>query len=168
LAKNETRVYLEGLKKKAERDKQSAKEKMDVGQITIPNATEKYRKLKSAYEELKATVDHLVKTINAMKEDIALRDRQFIIQKNRSGNTVMAKFDDYIQRKAMAGTVEFDFEAETLRMQVQTQNDDENTIANDVRNLSGGERSYSTFCLLLALGHVVRYCIAYKKKQKKN
>ena len=38
---------------------------------------------------------------------------------------------------------------------MQTQKGDRNTKVSDVKNLSGGERSFATYCFLLALGHVV-------------
>ena len=38
---------------------------------------------------------------------------------------------------------------------MQTDNCDENTQMADAKNLSGGERSYVTFALLLAFGHVI-------------
>ena len=34
-------------------------------------------------------------------------------------------------------------------------NSNDGTRVKDVRQLSGGERSYTTLCLLLALGHVI-------------
>jgi hypothetical protein len=37
----------------------------------------------------------------------------------------------------------------------QTDNTDGTTRCKDVRNLSGGERSFTTLCLLLSLRHVV-------------
>ena len=40
-------------------------------------------------------------------------------------------------------------------MMVQTDGRNEKGKADDVRNLSGGERSYTTFCLMLALGHAI-------------
>lgn len=45
-------------------------------------------------------------------------------------------------------------------MTVQTDSRNEKCKADDVRNLSGGERSYTTFCLMLALDHVVRLTAA--------
>mmetsp|Transcript_27900 Transcript_27900/g.38361 ORF Transcript_27900/g.38361 Transcript_27900/m.38361 type:complete len:123 (+) Transcript_27900:30-398(+) len=42
-----------------------------------------------------------------------------------------------------------------MTMVVQTQKHDGNTQVSDVKNLSGGERSFATFCFLLALGHVI-------------
>ena len=42
-----------------------------------------------------------------------------------------------------------------MTVEIQTDNNDDNTRATDVRQLSGGERSYTTLCLLLALGHVI-------------
>ena len=42
-----------------------------------------------------------------------------------------------------------------MKIECQTDNFDENTQCTDVKQLSGGERSFTTLCLLLALGHVI-------------
>ena len=54
-----------------------------------------------------------------------------------------------------SGTVDFDHESNLLKIVLQTDNFDENTQRDDVKQLSGGERSFATLCLLLALGHVI-------------
>jgi structural maintenance of chromosomes protein 6 len=51
--------------------------------------------------------------------------------------------------------VQFDHKEHLLRITTQTDNLDVNTQCNDMRQMSGGERSYTTLCLLLALGHVI-------------
>ena len=43
----------------------------------------------------------------------------------------------------------------TLRLICQTDNFDATSLTEDVKQLSGGERSFATLCLLLALGHVI-------------
>jgi chromosome segregation ATPase len=67
----------------------------------------------------------------------------------------MTNFEKYLQQRNSSGSVKFDFEEQSMTMVVQTQKHDGNTQVSDVKNLSGGERSYATFCFLLALGHVV-------------
>ena len=49
----------------------------------------------------------------------------------------------------------FDHDARTLTITSQTDNQSHLTKCDDMRQMSGGERSYTTLCLLMALGHVV-------------
>ena len=55
--------------------------------------------------------------------------------------------------------MKFNIQTEEMTMIVQIDSSDKTTKSSDVSNLSGGERSYVTLCLLLALGHVV--CIYF-------
>ncbi|KAJ1417414.1 hypothetical protein B484DRAFT_334221, partial [Ochromonadaceae sp. CCMP2298] len=64
-------------------------------------------------------------------------------------------FDKYQQMNNSAGTLKFKPETRELFLKVMVDNQDKNTISGDIGNLSGGERSFVTLCLLLALGHVV-------------
>jgi ubiquinone/menaquinone biosynthesis C-methylase UbiE len=47
------------------------------------------------------------------------------------------------------------WQAKTLHMIVQKDNTDESTQSNNVKELSGGERSFATLSLLLALGESI-------------
>lgn len=51
--------------------------------------------------------------------------------------------------------MDFDHSQKTLTLRCQVDNFDDNTQRDDVKQLSGGERSFTTLCLLLALGHVI-------------
>jgi chromosome segregation ATPase len=73
----------------------------------------------------------------------------------KDSETIARHFDIYMQGKGLAGTVKFNHEEEFLKIIANTDNTDDSSRVNDVRNLSGGERSFATLCLLLALGHVV-------------
>lgn len=57
-----------------------------------------------------------------------------------------------MNRKGSSGTVGFNHKEKTLDLIVQKDNQDENSQTADVKALSGGERSYTTLALLLALG----------------
>jgi chromosome segregation ATPase len=74
---------------------------------------------------------------------------------------VKRSFDKYLQKKGFAGDLQINHEESKLHINCQTDNSDERTQCNDVRQLSGGERSFTTLSLLMALGHVVRYTIKY-------
>lgn len=76
-------------------------------------------------------------------------------RQKKDSETIARHFDIYMQGKGLAGTVEFDHEIESLKIIAATDNTNDSSKVNDVRNLSGGERSFATLCFLLALGHVV-------------
>ena len=63
-----------------------------------------------------------------------------------------ATFDEVLNRKGSSGQIKFDHVKKTLNLVVQKDNADVNSQTNDVKSLSGGERSYTTLALLLALG----------------
>lgn len=61
-------------------------------------------------------------------------------------------FDEILNTKGSSGFIEFDHKEKRLNLVVQKDNRDEMTQTNDVKALSGGERSFTTLALLLALG----------------
>jgi hypothetical protein len=117
-----------------------------------------------------------------MRTVIAERGEFYERSVKSSGKLVAKQFDMYMQKKGFSGTghppptshtlslslgphssclsfssssVQFDHKEHLLRITTQTDNLDANTQCNDMRQMSGGERSYTTLCLLLALGHVI-------------
>lgn len=60
-------------------------------------------------------------------------------------------FDEVLQRKGSSGKIEYDHKAQTLDICVRKDIDD-TTETRDVKALSGGERSFTTLALLIALG----------------
>ena len=61
-------------------------------------------------------------------------------------------FDEILNRKGSAGSLDFDHDDGTLNLVVQKEADNAASQTSDVKALSGGERSFTTLSLLLALG----------------
>ncbi|XP_010148550.1 PREDICTED: structural maintenance of chromosomes protein 6-like, partial [Eurypyga helias] len=59
-------------------------------------------------------------------------------------------FDRLLCIRACSGKILFDHKNETLSITVQPREEDKSAL-NDVRSLSGGERSFSTVCFILSL-----------------
>ncbi|XP_074009790.1 structural maintenance of chromosomes protein 6 [Numenius arquata] len=59
-------------------------------------------------------------------------------------------FDNLLRIRACSGKILFDHKNETLSITVQPREEDRAAL-NDVRSLSGGERSFSTVCFILSL-----------------
>jgi chromosome segregation ATPase len=62
-----------------------------------------------------------------------------------------------MQQRGFSGTVEFDHKNHLLTVKSQTDNANDSTRCTNLKQMSGGERSYTALCLLLALGHVVSH-----------
>ena len=112
-------------------------------------------KAKADYKASCALYTILNKKLEDHQEDFTMRKGMWIDKLKHNAKVIRVNFDKYLQRKGFAGTVKFDHHDHTLHLSCQTDNSDNHTKVNDVRQLSGGERSYTTLCLLLALGHVV-------------
>ena len=114
--------------------------------------------LEKAKADYKASIhlySTLDKTLEDHKTDFEMRKTMWSTKLRHNAKVIRINFDKYLQRKGFAGTVKFNHQDHTLHLSCQTDNSDDHTKDNDVRQLSGGERSYTTLCLLLALGHVV-------------
>lgn len=61
-------------------------------------------------------------------------------------------FDEILNKKGSSGQLTFNHKDKTLDLIVQKDNTNEGSQTADVKALSGGERSYTTLSLLLALG----------------
>lgn len=61
-------------------------------------------------------------------------------------------FDEFLNKKGSSGQIKFHDKEKTLDVIVQKDNRDKHSQTADVKALSGGERSFTTLALLLALG----------------
>lgn len=151
---NSLNKKIANLKEKQEKER----EKIGLSRRTKAGVSEELSAASAELQTMKSIFDavreHLKASMANVEERRAAWDRQLrVLQK-----LVAKKFDVYMQKKGFAGTVKFDHEEKTLRLKTQTDSSGEHNQCNDVRQLSGGERSYTTLCLLLALGLAVRVC----------
>lgn len=114
-----------------------------------------YEKYMRANKNLKSKTD-AIEEINGNIENLThdMKDRRRRWKQFRSHIVVMtnSSFDEMLQKKGSAGELEFNHEEGSLNLCVQKNNHDESSQTNDVKSLSGGERSYTTLSLLVALG----------------
>ena len=61
-------------------------------------------------------------------------------------------FDEFLGKKGASGIVEFDYDNKKMNLIVQKDANDHKSQNKDVKALSGGERSFTTLALLLAIG----------------
>ena len=119
---------------------------------TIEVVTERYQKAREDYNVSKENYSSLVDNRDALDEDMKLRRAKFKDVRHNNCQLVRRHFARYLSRKGYTGDIDFEHDKGKLVMVVNLA---ENNQCEDVRQLSGGERSYTTLCLLLALGHVI-------------
>lgn len=140
---------------RVERLNKKVADEMERRNASREDALAAYEKWMRAKEQLDGKMVQVqeVKTVKRnLTEDVRerkVRWKQF--RKHIAEKTSMA-FDEILNQKGSSGTVEFDFDNERLDLIVQKDSADCNSQQKDVKALSGGERSYTTIALLLALG----------------
>ena len=143
--------------------RQVAKGKADAGlegrsKVII---ADRYAKAALDYKESSALWQKLTEEYEIHLDDFHLRKSMWSLKLKSNAKVISKNFDTYLQSKGFAGKVKFDHKNHTLHLTCQTDNTNDESRVSDVRQLSGGERSYTTLCLLLALGHVVRKTLNY-------
>eukprot|EP01119_Soliformovum_irregulare_P015067 TRINITY_DN4195_c0_g1_i2.p1 TRINITY_DN4195_c0_g1~~TRINITY_DN4195_c0_g1_i2.p1 ORF type:complete len:776 (-),score=273.26 TRINITY_DN4195_c0_g1_i2:229-2556(-) len=116
-----------------------------------------YKNAKQRFTEIEKDLKRLGSFCDVLQKNYDSRVRRFrAFQKSISTRTT-ALFNAHLSQKGFSGTIQFDHEARTLEISVELENAlGENNVKKskkikDTKALSGGERSYSTVALLLAL-----------------
>lgn len=86
-----------------------------------------------------------------MANDITKRQRLWQEFLTHLKGATATQFDQMLRLNKYTGELLFDEAKETLNLDVH-KGDKRDERKNDVKGLSGGERSYTTICLLIALG----------------
>ncbi|XP_062429143.1 structural maintenance of chromosomes protein 6 isoform X2 [Rhea pennata] len=105
---------------------------------------------KEKYEDANSKVKNLKKFVKLLEEIMTQRFkiyRQFL---RLLSLRCKLYFDHLLRIRAYCGKILFDHRNETLSITVQPGEGDKASL-NDVRSLSGGERSFSTVCFVLSL-----------------
>lgn len=115
--------------------------------------TKKYEAAKAKYNKTKDHIDDLQSFIDKLQDSILVRKRKYRRIFDAMVLRVRLLFCTMLLQQGFGGTLEFDHEKEHLHIVVEPHGDAAGTIENhrDVKSLSGGEKSYSTVCFVLAL-----------------
>jgi len=143
------------LKAKIERSLKQIEKEKERRQLreTDPEvALEKYQRSKKDLDAKVDQVETIEKNVCALAEDIRSRRKRWIEFRGHIVTLTNNSFDEMLNKKGSSGSLEFDHEVGTLDLVVQKDNANEMSQTNDVKALSGGERSFTTLALLLALG----------------
>ncbi|XP_054583842.1 structural maintenance of chromosomes protein 6 isoform X2 [Eptesicus fuscus] len=109
-----------------------------------------YQEAKETYLDLDTKVKTLKRFIKLLEEIMTHRFKTY--QQFRRCLTLRCKlyFDNLLSQRAYCGKMNFDHKNETLTISVQP-GEGNRAAFNDMRALSGGERSFSTVCFILSL-----------------
>ncbi|MXQ87792.1 hypothetical protein E5288_WYG018072 [Bos mutus] len=109
-----------------------------------------YQEARESYLDLDSKVKTLKRFIKLLEEIMIHRYKTY--QQFRRCLTLRCKlyFDNLLSQRAYCGKMNFDHKNETLTISVQP-GEGNKAAFNDMRALSGGERSFSTVCFILSL-----------------
>lgn len=155
LNKKDNRIKLEQEAKTLKIQYEKLKENAGLKGHTVAKLTSQVERASNDLNRMTSLYERLKKNLSDMDESYDSRKRRWTAMLKSNSKKVKEKFDEYLRKKNFGGTVVFDHKEQTLQLICQTDNTDDTTRNTNSSQLSGGERSYATFCLLLALGHVV-------------
>ncbi|XP_061207167.1 structural maintenance of chromosomes protein 6 isoform X2 [Neopsephotus bourkii] len=111
---------------------------------------QQFHDAKERYKDADSKVKNLKKFIRLLEEIMTQRFRIYRQFLRLLSLRCKLYFDHLLRIRACSGKIFFDHKNETLSITVQPREKDKGTL-NDVRSLSGGERSFSTVCFILSL-----------------
>jgi chromosome segregation ATPase len=156
LSKNDTKAILEKNIKKLKYEIAEYKKEMNLKGYTLEILEERHKNLFDEYSILLETLKKLQENYSMISDNQKQRQDKWLKALKESTEITKKKFDYYVAQKGSTGFIKFNHKERKLEISYQVDYNDKESKANDIRNLSGGERSFVTFSVLLALGHVVR------------
>jgi len=122
---------------------------------TVAIVRQKAQNAREAYVGKKKQIEELERNMLKLQQGMERRKtklkgfRKYIVRRADQA------FDRVLQHKGQSGTLSFNHKTKELGIEVQKDARDETTTSKNVRELSGGERSYATLALLIALGEAI-------------
>ncbi|XP_032860397.1 structural maintenance of chromosomes protein 6 isoform X1 [Tyto alba] len=110
---------------------------------------QQFHDAKERYEDANSKVKNLKNFIRLLEEIMTQRFKIYWQFLRLLSLRCKLYFDHLLRIRACSGKILFDHKNETLSITVQPREEDNDL--NDVRSLSGGERSFSTVCFILSL-----------------
>eukprot|EP00531_Pseudo-nitzschia_arenysensis_P017651 CAMPEP_0116143792 /NCGR_PEP_ID=MMETSP0329-20121206/15640_1 /TAXON_ID=697910 /ORGANISM="Pseudo-nitzschia arenysensis, Strain B593" /LENGTH=1209 /DNA_ID=CAMNT_0003639137 /DNA_START=160 /DNA_END=3789 /DNA_ORIENTATION=+ len=120
-----------------------------------PTAYAKYARALKTYEGKKKQIKEISSSVNHFYSDMDRRRKRWTEYRDTISDSSSSKFAEILNIKSSGGEIEFDHDDQTLNLIVQKDKDIEQSQQNDVKALSGGERSFTTISLLLAIGETL-------------
>ncbi|KAF8595961.1 P-loop containing nucleoside triphosphate hydrolase protein [Ceratobasidium sp. AG-I] len=136
----EVEVLKKALRDRERRHGQSIEEiaqEVQSTQDALDKTQKEFASMKSFNKGLRLAMGVRLDTWHAFRKHISLRTKQ--------------QFSYYLGQRGYRGSIEFDHSAHTLDLRVITDESNPNAKDKDPKALSGGEKSFSTICLLMSL-----------------
>ena len=153
-------ITVEKLKRKMDRQKEKIeeeKQRQKLTETTADAALEKYTRASNSLNGKLRMIEAINTNIAMLENDMKNRRKRWRQFRKHIVRMTNESFDEFLQKKGSSGELEFEHpkdgaEHGTLNLVVQKSNEDSTSQTKDVKALSGGERSFTTLALLLALG----------------
>jgi chromosome segregation ATPase len=136
------------LKKQADRER----ERRNLTETDGAAILEKYLRAKEDLLGKLSSLDEIDGNKDQLVRDLANRRDRWKQFRKHIAVLTNSTFDEILNKKGSSGEIEFDHKNSRLNLVVQKDNTNEASQTKDVKALSGGERSFTTLSLLLALG----------------
>ncbi len=111
-----------------------------------------YVKMATAYHQMEKASKAYLNTAEKLGNQLRARIKKLKKERSLIMRSASLFFDGHMQKRGSSGRLKFDLQRGDLSLEVQNDNSNVETRTNDVKMLSGGEKSYTTLALLLALG----------------
>jgi len=128
------------------------KERRNVSESDPAVARDKYFRAKKDLDSKVQQIEAIERNCKALHKDIKSRRKRWRDFRRHIAEMTNLNFDEFLNKKGSSGEVQFDHEEGRMDLVVQKDNTDSKSQTNDVKALSGGERSFVTVSLLLAIG----------------
>ncbi|KAK4538490.1 hypothetical protein CDCA_CDCA18G4515 [Cyanidium caldarium] len=136
----------------------SAEQERHAGR-SLAQLRQHFEEARAAYAALAREMDRLRDALERIEHSLGERVRTFVRLRAHVQRHVSAYFSYYIHQRGHHGSIRFDDRAQEMRLRVamghHRTGDGQLQFSKDLKSLSGGERSFTTLCLLLALGEAM-------------
>jgi chromosome segregation ATPase len=116
---------------------------------------QRYVRAKKTLEGKLTQISNIEQHLDLLFQDLKARQSRWCGFRDLIARNASIKFDEIFNMMGASGELVFNTKLETLELIVQKDSADANSQQMDVNALSGGERSYATIALLMALGESV-------------
>lgn len=108
-------------------------------------------KAKFNYNQALKIQDNLTTLLSTLKTSLAERNRRWRLFRSRISTNARAGFQYLLAERAFRGNMKIDHRNHLLDLQVEPDISRKGAEGRQTKTLSGGEKSFSTICMLLAL-----------------
>jgi chromosome segregation ATPase len=148
---NDSKFFKTKLQNKLKKIDQE-KQRRNMSESDPAVARDKYFRARKDMDSKMQQIEAIAKSTKDLTKDLKDRKSRWRQFRGHIAQMTNLGFDEMLNKKGSAGEVEFDHDNKRLNLVVQKSNADTHSQTRDVKALSGGERSFATLSLLLAIG----------------